>query len=169
MKIPVFSALSAVLLSTKILWADPITPVDLAPISHTDATLVVVGADGSETAYSPSQLEEFPTYSLTTATPWRDAPARFEGVLLADVLAAHGIREADAISVRAENDYSTVIPRVIWDSLDVLVATRVNGKPHTRRARGPIQFIIDMDAYTASGDTTESNLVWMAARISAEQ
>lgn len=168
MKFSLFSAAAAFFLSTQTLWADPIVPVDLDPITHANATLVVVGADGRETAYSPSALEELPTYSLTTRTPWRDVPATFEGVLLSDLLAAHGIDGATAISVKAENDYATVIPRVIWDELDVLVATRVNGQAHTRRARGPIQFIIDMDAYDASDRTIEANLVWMAARIEAE-
>ena len=53
-------------------------------------------------------------------------------------------------------------------SVNILVATRVNGAAHTRRERGPIQFIIDMDEYNASELTSSSNLVWMAARIEAQ-
>ena len=168
MKNRIISAISALFLSAGALWANPIVPVELAPVTHIDATLVVVGADGTEITYTPAQLEELPTYSLTTRTPWRDKPATFEGVLLKDILATNGIDGANAISVVAENDYATVVPREVWANLDILVATRVNGRPHTRRARGPIQFVIDMDAYTASDVTSESNLVWMAARIEAE-
>ncbi|MEO3415242.1 hypothetical protein AAFO92_11345 [Roseovarius sp. CAU 1744] len=168
MKNMMISATTALLLSANALWADPIVAVELAPVAHKDATLVVVGADGTEIAYSPAQLEELPTYSLTTRTPWRDEPARFEGVLLTDLLAANGIANASAISIIAENDYATVMSQEVWNDVDVLVATRVDGRPHTRRARGPIQFVIDMEAYTTSEFTSEQNLVWMAARIEAE-
>ncbi len=152
-----FSAAAAV--------AGPLVKAELAPVQHVEATLVVVGTDGSETVYAPADLETLPTYSMTTITPWRDEPAEFEGVLLNDILAANGLADIDAIMVTAENDYRTVIEREVWETVDILVATRVNGEPHNRRERGPIQFMIDWDAFNASSVTTESNLVWMAARI----
>ncbi len=142
-------------------------PVELQPINHLSAELVVVDAEGQETAYSPEQLEEFDSYALTTMTPWRDAAANFEGVLLMDLLQAHGLASADAILVTAENDYKTTIPRALWESVEVLIATRVDGRAHTRRARGPIQFVIDRQEMEASSVATESHLVWMAARIEA--
>ena len=84
---------------------------------------------------------------------------------MSELLEASGLSSVDAIAVTAENDYRTVIEREIWESVDILVATRVDGRPHSRRVRGPIQFVIDMDAFNASAVTSESNLVWMAARI----
>ena len=147
--------------------AGPLSEVELAPISHADAALVVVGADGNEIAYSPAELEEFTTYSLTTTTPWREEPATFEGVLLSDLLAANGLESVGSILVTAENDYSTVMERELLESVDILVATRVDGRPHTRRARGPIQFVIQHEVFATSDLTSESNFVWMAARIEA--
>ena len=140
-------------------------PVDLDPISHRAATLTVVGANGLETTYSPADLETMSTYSMTTATPWRDEPAMFEGILLSELLAANGLGEVDSISVIAENDYRTVIEREIWETVDIMIATRVDGRAHSRRERGPIQFVIDQDMFNTSSLTSESNLVWMAARI----
>ncbi len=160
-----FLAVAAVALSALPAFAGPMTEVNLAPIQHAEATLVVVSGDGSEVEYSPAELEGMTTYSLTTMTPWRDEPAEFEGVLLADVLAANGLDMVDSIRVTAENDYATVIEREIWETVDIMVATRVDGRAHSRRVRGPIQFVIDMDAYTGSDLTSESNWVWMAARI----
>lgn len=142
-------------------------PVTLDSIAHASAELTVIGTDGTEARYDPAALEALPTYSLTTTTPWREAPATFEGVLLTDLLAAHGLSEVEAILVTAENDYAVTIPRAVWEELDILVATRVDGQAHTRRARGPIQFVIDMDAYTASEIAREDYMVWMAARIEA--
>lgn len=144
-------------------------PVKLDPIDHEEAVLVIVGSDGTSATYTPEDLETFSTYSMTTTTPWREKEADFEGVLLSDLLAKHGLDGVDSILVTAENDYTTTMERALLDSVQILVATRVDGKPHSRRARGPIQFVIDSQAYAASDLTSESNFVWMASRIEVDQ
>ncbi|MGX9357341.1 hypothetical protein ACS3SW_19845 [Roseobacteraceae bacterium S113] len=146
-----------------------LSPVELAPINHADAALVVVSPNGEETSYTPAELESFATYSMTTTTPWREEPAQFEGVLLSDILAMHGLDAVTSIQVTAENDYTTTLERELLDSVTIMVATRVDGRPHSRRARGPIQFVIDSDAFSSSELTSESNFVWMAARIEVGQ
>ncbi|EBA11943.1 hypothetical protein [Roseobacter sp. CCS2] len=143
-------------------------PVTLDPIEHTDAQLVIIAADGTAQTYTPATLEALPTYRVRTTTPWRDEPVDFDGVLLSDLLEANGLHLTDEINVIAENDFSTTIPRALWDTVPVLVATRVDGRAHTRRERGPIQFIIDKGSYTASPVVSERHLVWMAARIKVE-
>ena len=163
-----FSAALAAAAVATASWAGQPAPVDLAPIQHTEASLEVIGPDGSATVYTPGDLETFATYRLETVTPWREAAAEFEGVLLTDVLAASGLLDVPAIRVTAENDFSSVIRREVWQSVPILVATRVDGRPHSWRARGPIQFVMDMDAYTASEAASESDLVWMAAKIEPE-
>lgn len=145
-------------------------PVDaevLAPVRFQKASLLVAGDTGSA-RYSPATLEQFGVYRLVTHSPWRDAPAAFEGVRLVDILAAHGLVDAKAIRVSAENDYAVVIPRSVWRDHAVLVATRVDGRAHSRRQRGPIQFVFDYDDDAATRDKSfEQNWVWMAARIEA--
>jgi hypothetical protein len=162
------AVLTAVFLSVSPLAAGQPVKVDLGPIDHKPATLVVVDVNGVETSYAPAELEQFTTYSIVTVTPWRSEPAEFSGVLLSDVLAAHGLDTVSAIRVTAENDYRTSLSRQVLDDVDILVATRVNGQPHNRRERGPIQFVIDADSFKRSQHTDESNLVWMAARIEAD-
>lgn len=146
-------------------WAGPMTAVDLPAMTLETAILTVVDQEGAETQYTPAQLEDFATYSLTTTTPWREEPALFEGVLLSDILAASHLETAASILVTAENDYQTTISKEVIDSVAILVATRVDGMPLSRRARGPIQFVIDAEAFANSPLTTEATLVWMAARI----
>lgn len=141
--------------------------VTLPPINHTPAELVIVASDGTQTVYSQTALEEFSTYQMTTVTPWRDAETAFQGVLLREVLHAHGLADAEAILVTAENDYTTRLPRTLWQDIEVLIATRVEGQPHSRRARGPFQFVIDMEQLETSEVANEGHLVWMAARIEA--
>ncbi len=140
-------------------------PVDLAPMLHKEAKLEVRVSDGSGVAYAPADLEAFPTYRIKTTTPWRETPAVFEGILLTDLLAAHGLLNAPSIRVTAENDYATVINREVWEAAPILVATRVDGRPHSRRNRGPIQFIVASEDYNGSPVVTEDHLVWMAAVI----
>lgn len=143
-------------------------PVTLTPLSHNEAALAVRGGNGVERSFTPADLEKLPTYRMETTTPWRDAPAVFEGVLLRDLLAETGLSDLPAILVTAENDYTAVIPRAVWEDTDMMVVTRVDGAAHTRRARGPIQFLVDAETY-AEGLVTESHLVWMAARIEAAE
>ena len=143
-------------------------PVTLAPMDLAVAELLVIGPDGRETRYSPQTLETLPTYRLRTTTPWRQEPADFDGVLLSDILKASGLDQVQAIRVTAENDFGSSLQRVLWENVPVLVATRVNGRPHSRRERGPIQFVIGAHDYTTSGLATEAHLVWMAARIEPE-
>lgn len=157
----------AVTLIASQLHAGPIMEVTLPPIALDNATLTVVEADGDEIRYSAADLEKLPTYSLTTTTPWREEPAVFEGVLLSDILDKSGLNGSENVIVTAENDFKSILSKDLIDSIQILVATRVNGQAHSRRIRGPIQFVIDAETFANSSLTNESNLVWMAARIEA--
>ncbi len=142
-------------------------PVTLEPIRHARAELVVVGPNGP-THYDPAALEALGPQRMTTITPWREEETDFDGVLLTDVLEANGLSDAEAIRVIAENEYAVVIDAQTWKETPILLATRVNGKPHTRRERGPIQFILQMSGHPNVGlESSTSNWVWMAARIEA--
>jgi|SaaInlV_120m_DNA_3_1039746.scaffolds.fasta_scaffold52452_1 hypothetical protein len=45
-------------LTTATLFAGSLVETELGPMTHIDATLVIVGSDGTETAYTPAMLEE---------------------------------------------------------------------------------------------------------------
>lgn len=140
-------------------------PVTLSPVVHSEATLTIVDMLGVEHVYAPADLEALPTYALVTTTPWREDPAVFEGVLLVDLLIRHGLDQTDGVFVLAENDYVSEIGRAAWETGAIMIATRVDGRPHSRRARGPIQFVVPMQAYETEQAITTQHLVWMAARI----
>ena len=144
--------------------AEPMSIVNLEPITHATAALVVVDPQGNETSYTPQELEQFSTLRLVTTTPWRTEAAEFDGILLSELLAEHGLEDS-AIKVTAENDFSTVFSSELINTVNVLIATRVNGRAHSRRERGPIQFVIDEAEHGTSQLVSESHFVWMAARI----
>lgn len=139
--------------------------VTLDPVNHRDATLTVVDPQGDEHSYGPADLEALPTYALETTTPWRETPARFEGILLVDLLQRHNLDTVDRLLVLAENDYVSEIERAAWTTGAILIATRVDGRPHGRRARGPIQFVVPAATFEAEPAITTQHLVWMAAAI----
>ncbi|MEM7683909.1 MAG: hypothetical protein AAF293_03730 [Pseudomonadota bacterium] len=145
--------------------AHAMEPVSVDEVRFANASLTVATDEG-ETGYTPAELESFGTYAIRTVTPWRETAAEFVGVPLTEVLDAHGLAEAPAIRVVAENDYAVTIPSTVWTEHDLLIATRVDGKAHNRRARGPIQFVFDMSQDPGTGDEEfQRNWVWMAARI----
>lgn len=158
----------SVTLASPLLAAMP-EPVTLAPMTLADGKLTLVTSEGETVEYTAEALEDFPTYALMTRTPWRETPARFEGVLLNDILEKHGLLDAEAIQVTAENDFRSTIEGDVFRRVPILVATRVDGKPHSRRARGPIQFVIDEEIYRTTEGVREGHLVWMAARIEAAE
>lgn len=145
--------------------ADPtFEPVALTPMETGDGHLRVIAADGTEIVYSTADLEGLPTYAIETTTPWEPEPVRFEGVLLADLLARHGLSEVD-IEVLAENDYITAIEAEVTATGDFMIATRIDGRPLSRRERGPLLFVVPSTSLVEGGLVTESHLVWMAAEI----
>lgn len=140
-------------------------PVALPPADFARASLTVVGPSGEKT-YSPAELEALGTYRMRTVTPWLPEATDHDGVRLADVLAAHGLADAEAVRIIAENDYAVVVPRAAWTGNDALIATRVAGKPHTRRNKGPLQIVFPMSDRPELGQNEHWALwVWMAARI----
>ncbi len=144
-----------------------VVPVELESVRHQAATLVVAGTKG-EVSYDQSSLEALGAMRMSTITPWREDMADFDGVLLEDVLSANGLSDANRIRVTAENGYATEIESAIWKNFPVLLATRVNGRAHSRRARGPIQFVLPMSTSPeVGGDGFLRSWVWMAARIEA--
>jgi len=142
-----------------------VVPVELEEIRHQRAELVIVGSNG-ETSYTAAELEGIGAHRMETITPWREQVTSFDGVLLTDLLAAHGIDGASGIRVTAENGYATEMEAEVWQRFPILLATRVNGKPHSRRSRGPIQFVLPMSDSPEIGDRNMGKYwVWMAARI----
>lgn len=146
-------------------YAADVERVDLEPVSHVDATLTVVDADGNETVYTPQDIEALGGYRMVTTTPWRSEETVFEGGLLQDLLVKHRLDQTGAIRVVAENEFESILESAVWEAAPILLATRVEGRPHSRRARGPIQFVVSMEDYDGSPVIEERHLVWMAARI----
>lgn len=142
-----------------------IARVVLEPIAMNPSNLTVVAPDGSETTYTQLELEALGAHRMITSTEWHGENVVFEGALLSELLARHGFPTNMAIRVVAENDYGvTFLPDEIA-SAPVVIATRLNGKPMTRRGRGPFFFAIDADEVANDAGLNGRHLVWFARTI----
>lgn len=85
-------------------------------------------------------LEALGLTKVATETPWTDGTIEFEGVLVRDLLE---LLEADGESVQAIalDDYVVEVPIADFVDYDVIVATRISGKPMRVRENGPLWII----------------------------
>lgn len=101
-------------------------------------------------------------------TPWLEGMSAFEGPLASAVLEAVGA-SGSRLRIEALNDYVAYIPMEDIGMLDIILATRLNGRPMSVRDRGPI-FIIypfDQDA-SLYNEAVFSRSVWQVRGIVVE-
>lgn len=110
-------------------------------------------------------LSTFPAHRIETRTPWTDGIARFDGILLKDVLAAVGAR-GDTLFAEAINGYRIAFPLSDAEKFGVLLAMRMEGKPLSRRDKGPLWIIYPRDSTAEIRDERyDSRWVWQLNKI----
>lgn len=146
--------------------AAALTPVTLPPAPATEA-LSVLGPEGERT-YTLAELEALPLYRVTTTSPWEAGELTFEGVLLRDFLKLVGLADAPAITVRAADGYTQVLPREDWADFPTLLATRQDGRLLTRRTQGPTRIVYPLkDAPALDTELRKPRWVWLIRSIEA--
>lgn len=102
--------------------------------------------DGARAQFDMTALAALPQQEIQPPLPWYDAPRRFTGPLLRDVLAAAG---ADGKSLRATalNDYRIDIPMDDVTRYGVVLARLLDGKPMSVRDKGPLFVLYPFDRY----------------------
>jgi len=108
----------------------------------------------------------FPTHETITDTPWTDGAPVWSGPLLRDLLAKAGITAKDTVKVTALNDYAVTMPAADAFSIDVILATKRDGKVLSVRDKGPLFIIYPF----AKDDVLRTELiygrsVWQVRRI----
>lgn len=101
--------------------------------------------EGDRAVFDRPMLHALGSASITTQTPWYDAPVRFDGVPMARVMEAVGA-EGTTVTAIALNDYSTDIPMPDLTRFDVLLATHRNGVPMPANDRGPLFIVYPYDS-----------------------
>ena len=143
---PIRPLLAALLLTTSALYANPgdtdtPQPVQLPPPESLPAASLTLHTSQGPVRLSFSELEQLPTYQVTTTTFWPEDDGSYAGPLLADLLKQGGLEQSSAIRVRARDGFSQVIPRQDWERWPMLLATRRDGQVMSTRNKGPYRII----------------------------
>ncbi|MBO6636868.1 MAG: molybdopterin-dependent oxidoreductase [Roseitalea sp.] len=121
---------------------------------------------GQRYSLTVSEIEMLGLQQVVTTSPWEQGELTFQGVLFRDLLKLAGLDDAEAVLVRAVDNYTQTIPREDWQSGPLLLATRQDGIPLTRRTQGPTRIVYplkDQPAYDTA--LRKPRWVWMLASI----
>lgn len=113
-----------------------------------DPTVLVITepASSRQVELGLAELRQMNQATIRTKTPWIGQVASFEGVLVRDLLAAARVA-GKSIRVRALNDYAIEIPIEDIAKYDVILATRLDGRPMSVRDKGPYWIMYPFDAH----------------------
>lgn len=125
-------------------------------------------ADGAA-RFDIAMLKALPATSFTTGTIWTAGPSEFTGVELDDLL-AHVGAEGATLSAIALNDYRVEIPTAEAKDGGPIVAYALDGKPMSRREKGPLWIVYPFDGNADyRTETTYSRSIWQLDRIEVMQ
>ncbi|WP_019170247.1 molybdopterin-dependent oxidoreductase [Pseudaminobacter salicylatoxidans] len=159
-----FSAVLAVTVAYAGNLATPTGPVLLTITGKLGKTNHENGA-----TFDDAMLAAFPQHRIETSTPWTDGVKLFEGVLLAELLDFVGIDDAQTLRAIALNEYEIVTPFSEAIEYGALLAMRMDGKPLTRRDKGPIWIVYPRDSNSRIQDEHhDSRWVWQLTRIEVQ-
>ncbi|SIQ74493.1 hypothetical protein SAMN05880582_103200 [Rhizobium sp. RU20A] len=139
-----------------------------------EVILTIVGKDlkhpnaPGAAEFDLAMLESLNGRSGTMETPWTEGKTTFSGPLLRAVLEAAGA-EGEKLKVRALNDYVAEVPISDADTLDTMLATRMNGEIMSVRNKGPIFLIYPFDLdKSLYNEKYFSRSVWQIKAIEVE-
>jgi hypothetical protein len=114
--------------------------------------------------FDMAMLEAMPRTTVQTRTPWTEGVAKFEGVLLSDLLALVEAK-GDTIMAVALNDYAVPVPAADADT-GAIVAYRMNGEYMPVRMKGPLWIIYPFDARPElKSETVYARSAWQLRRM----
>ena len=131
-------------LSPQLAFADPLAAPNGEPV------LTISGAventnEGDSAVFDLEMLEAMGMESITTKTPWYDAPVTFEGIPMAKLMDAVGA-SGDTVVAVALNDYTTEIPVSDFKEHGTLLALKRDGEYMPIRDKGPLFIVYPYDS-----------------------
>jgi len=139
-------------------------PVEGDVVLTVTGQITVTNAEGVA-QFDLSILQDLESARFETTTIWTDGLQTFEGVELADLMAAVGA-EGSTLRAVAFNDYAVDIP--IEDAVEgaALVAYLRNGEPMGLRDKGPLWIVYPYDSSPEfQSEEIYSRSIWQLARI----
>lgn len=129
--------------------------------------LELVGVEDSQTLdLTAEDLGAMPQTTVVTTTDFSNGMITFSGPLARDVLAKFGLDKLETVRFIAANDYYVDIPTADFKTYDVILAMVADGKPLSRRDKGPIWLIYPITDHAELSDPLYlRRLIWQVVRI----
>jgi hypothetical protein len=105
---------------------------------------------------------------VETENEFTDGIVAYRGPLVRDVLAKLGLDRLEQVRFVAANDYYVDIPTEDFRTYDVILAMEADGKPLSRREKGPLWLMYPISDYSELNDPIYlRRLIWQVVRIEA--
>jgi len=133
-------------------------------------TTILVTLSGEADRQVPvAEIEAAGLHQVEAFNPYEQRSETYEGVWMQDFVAAFGSAETTALTTRAIDDYEITFDREEWQSLRILIATRVNGEYIDFDQKGPMRIIFpDYDETHEDYQTNLPKWTWMITEIAME-
>ena len=139
------------------------------PAAAADTALELVDASRSEIRrLSLEDLAALPQTEIRTESEFTDGLVTYRGPLVRVVLAEIGLDRLSAVRFVAVNDYYVDIPTSDFAEYDAILAMEADGKPLSRRDKGPLWLMYPISDHAALRDPVYlRRLIWQVIRIEA--
>jgi hypothetical protein len=143
-----------------------LVPAAAAPA---EVALRLVSAGRSEVReLTLAELAAFPQVAVRTENEFSDGLITYRGPLVRDVLAELGLERLRAVRFVAANDYYVDIPTSDFARYDVILAMEADGKPLSRRDKGPLWLMYPIsDHEPLRNPIYLRRLIWQVVQIEA--
>jgi hypothetical protein len=133
------------------------------------ADLQLIAADRTTTLdLSLEALAALPQATVVTENEFANGKVAYRGPLMRDVLAQLGLDGVSEVRLVAANDYFVDIPTEDFRAYDVILAMEADGKPLSRRDKGPLWLMYPISDHPELEDPNYlRRLIWQVVRIEA--
>lgn len=141
-----------------------------APVAMAQVVLTLSRGPGNAEIleFSLDDLRAMPQVTIVTENEFIDGKAAYRGPLVRDVLEQLALDRVDTIRLIAVNDYYVDIPTRDFLDYDAILALEVDGKPLSRRDKGPIWLMYPISDHAELREHVYVNrLIWQVYRIEA--
>jgi hypothetical protein len=116
--------------------------------------------------FSLEDLRNLPQTTIETENEFTDGRVAYRGPLVREVLERLALDQADTIRFTAVNDYYVDVPTSDFMRFDAILALEADGKPLSRRDKGPIWLMYPISDHEAlQAPIYVNRLIWQIYRI----
>ncbi len=136
-----------------------------------DAALILSRGTGNDAIREVTlkELAALPQKTVVTETEWSDGRVAYKGPLMRDVLKLFNLEQMATLRFMAANDYYIDIPTKDFQDYDVILAMSADGKPLSRRDKGPLWVMYPLSDHKELNDNVYlARLIWQLVRIESQ-